>query len=106
MDQSVDSGSDILEDNGIISYTLRKTSLPEDLKRNLVSILGKTPSKIIFDFENIEELDSLELSLLVMFEKDIRKNNADIELVLENLQMDVMRLFILSGLDQQFSISF
>ncbi len=107
MDRHADSESEIIENDGIITYRPNDgITSSEAFKKNLVSILKKMPSKVIFDLSNMQNIDSLELSLFVVFEKDIKKKNADIEVIIENLDIEIMKLFILTGLDQQFTISF
>jgi anti-anti-sigma regulatory factor/anti-sigma regulatory factor (Ser/Thr protein kinase) len=77
----------------------------EMFKKALLNILANLPSKVEFNFSKVSEIDSVGLSMLFVFARDARNKNENINLSIENATIDLMQLFLSTGLDKYFSIS-
>ena len=95
------------EEKGVVRVDIRKRDKlfsPEDLRDALLSVLDSNPAKVILDFSGIEKIDSSELKLFTLFAQDIRKSNSQTPLILEHLDIGLMKVVILTGLDSIFDI--
>ena len=103
-----DTCSDFTEAEGCVTFQFGKRSnpsSPEHLRNILQSIVQKQPEKVVFDFSGHDQLEAIELKLLVLFDKEIKNKSLNTKIILENLDIDLMKIFILSGLEKSFNIT-
>ena len=67
-----------------------------------MEILEKKPSVVILDFTNVKEFDSIGLSIIAIFGRMLKTQNKDAEIKIENAKMEIVQLFLHTGLDKYF----
>jgi len=92
------------EDISIIPNGKITSACSEELKRILLDIDIPKYRKIAFDFGKVSELDSVGLSILIVFSKMVKDKNSACELAIESAEMNIMQLFIMTGMEKIFSI--
>jgi len=73
-----------------------------NLKSSLKELQNESVEQITFDFQNVKEVDSIGLSLFVIFARNIKKQNPDCLLKIDNIRPQIIQLFLFTGLDKFF----
>lgn len=76
----------------------------DNLKKELNEVLTKNPEKVIFDFINVKELDSIGLSIIAVFGRMLKDKNSKAVIKIENARMEIIQLFLHTGLDKYFEL--
>lgn len=72
----------------------------ENLKSAIDEAMKRSPKDLIFDFEELEYIDSTGLGALI----GVRGKYKDVEIKIVNLRSNVKRLFDITGLTKIFSV--
>lgn len=73
----------------------------ENFKNEVISLYKENPMDIVFDFENLEYIDSTGLGALIFIYKSVYENN---KVKIENVKPNIKKLFTITKLDTMFMI--
>lgn len=76
----------------------------DELKKNLIDLLEKGHLKYCFDFEHVGDIDSVSLTLFVVFVKMVGKRNLAVDLIIRNCNDNIENLFSMVRLDKYYMI--
>ena len=76
----------------------------QELKKILMKCLDEMDKGFLFDMSNVGGVDSTGLSLFVVFSKMAKKKNPDCSLAIKGSDVDIMQLFVMTGLDKVYEI--
>ncbi len=96
-DVSMEGDRAVIRPNGNISAA----SAP-DLKQRLVELIDGGAARYSFDFARVAEIDSMSLTVFVVFVKTLMKRNIQAELEIINGNDNIRKLFTLTRLDTHY----
>lgn len=70
----------------------------------LVELLDKGKTRFVFDFAHVEDIDSVALSVMIIFSKMLMNRSDEWELSIENAGEGIRQLFKLTRMDRSFAI--
>ncbi len=76
----------------------------DELKKILLELFDAGRTKYCFDFENVRDIDSVSLTLFVVFVKMIDKRNLAADLTIRNCNDNIENLFNMVRLDKYYMI--
>lgn len=77
----------------------------EGLRTLLLNLLNEGHSRFCFDFSHVEDIDSIALSIFVIFSNMVSEKFPDEKPELLNAHEDIVNLFRMTRLDQKYLIS-
>lgn len=76
----------------------------ETLKGRLLELLDTGRTRFHFDFTAVEEIDSVSLTLFVVFVKTLSQRGIDGELIIGHTSENIRKLFRMTRLDQYYTL--
>lgn len=77
----------------------------EAFRQTLAGLAEQDRTEVAFDLQNVRDVDSVCLSVLIAFAKTLGRRPAPARLSLANVSRDLEELFRLTGMDRIYSIS-
>ena len=71
----------------------------------LLELLNENNENIIFDLNDVEDLDSISLSLLITFAKMFSRKFSDTQIKVVNASKDIKNLFTLTRINKFYNIT-
>ncbi|MBF0496749.1 MAG: ATP-binding protein [Deltaproteobacteria bacterium] len=102
-----ETGFKITEEDGwqVISPTGDVTSSVVDKFRTLlISLIDKGHTRYRFDLIKVEDIDSVSLSVFILFAKMLTKQKTPAELVIVNANRDLVNLFQMTRLNKAYRV--
>ncbi|MCP4347497.1 MAG: STAS domain-containing protein [Desulfobacterales bacterium] len=94
-----DSGRQVITPSGDIT-----ASVAEDFRTILVELADKGYREYLFDFAHVRDIDSVALSVLIVFAKMLGKKNTKSELEIINAEKGLRDLFHMTRMNKIFKV--
>lgn len=79
-------------------------STADNFRIRLIELLDKGHARYRFDFQNVADIDSVSLSVLIIFARTLSSQEEKRQLEVVNMSRDLQELFHMTRMDQLFSI--
>ena len=99
---------DVSNDNGVLTITPSgniTSSVADNFRIILLELLNENNENIIFDLNDVEDLDSISLSLLITFAKMFSRKFSDTQIKVVNASTDIKNLFTLTRINKFYNIT-
>ena len=99
---------DVSNDNGALTITPSgniTSSIADSFRKILLESLDENNENIIFNFKEVEDLDSISLSLLITFAKMFSRKFPDTHIKVVNANKDIKNLFTLTRINKFYNIT-
>ncbi len=77
----------------------------EQFRSVLLELLNARNRNFEFDFENVQDIDSISLSIFIVFAKMVEKEESQAQLRIINASSDIVNMFQLTRLDRTYQVS-
>lgn len=96
---SMEDSRQIIEPSGDLT-----ASTAENFRAHLIRLLDKNYIRYRFDFKHVEDIDSVSLSVLIVFAKNLLKKESEGRLEVVNMNRDLRNLFRMTRIDKLYTI--